>query len=142
MRFRVNQLVGLAAILALLLLQSAAAAPGDTTADRVFGQGSSFTSGDGNLGNGSGGPASASSFCNPSGVTIDAAGNLYVADDGNSRVLEYDSSLTTDMVADLLFGQAGIFTSNTCTASPSASSFCYPFGGVAVDAAGNLYVAD
>jgi hypothetical protein len=122
-------------------------------ADRVFGQGGSFTSRVCNLGG-----ISASSLCGLGGVAVDRAGNLYVADgrsigghsipeapprpSPNHRVLEYDSPLTTDTVADHVFGQGGSFTSNTCNLGGiSASSLCVPFG-VAVDAAGNLYVAD
>jgi hypothetical protein len=119
--------------LAVILLRSAAAAPGDTVADRVFGQGGSFTSNTCNLGG-----VSASSLCRPIGV-FDAAGNLYVADENNHRVLEYDTPLTTDTVADRVFGQGGSFTTGTC--GISASGLCNP-SGVAVDAAGNLYVAD
>jgi sugar lactone lactonase YvrE len=34
--------------------------------------------------------ASASSLCNPNGLTIDADGRLYVADSGNNRLLVYE----------------------------------------------------
>jgi uncharacterized repeat protein (TIGR01451 family) len=109
----------------------------DTVADRVFGQAGSFTSGTCNLGG-----VSASSLCNPFGVAVDAAGNLYVADFNNHRVLEYDTPLTTDTVADRVFGQAGSFTSGTCNlGGVSASSLCRPLG-VGLDGADNLYVAD
>ena len=111
----------------------------DTAADRVFGQAGSFTTGDCNLGLN----PSADSLCHPRGMTVDAAGNLYVADLNNNRVLEYDNPLTTDTVADRVFGQAGSFTSNTCNLGPgiSASRLCGPTG-VTVDEAVNLYVAD
>ena len=113
----------------------------DLVADRVFGQGGSFTSNTCNKGG-----TSAGSLCGPYGVAIDGAGNLYVADTNNHRVLEYDSPLTTDTVADRVFGQDGSFTSNACdlghlSSDPPAGSLCYPRG-VAVDGAGNLYVAD
>ena len=85
---------------------------------------------------------SADSLCYPVGVAVDGAGNLYVADDGNSRVLEYNTPLTTDTTADTVFGQGGNFTSDDCdNGGFSANSLCYP-DGVAVDGAGNLYVAD
>jgi hypothetical protein len=77
-------------------------------------------------------------------VAVDAAGNLYVADKSNSRVLEYDAPLATDTVADRVFGQGSLTSSSGCNlglASPSANSLCNPWG-VAVDAAGNLYVGD
>ena len=122
--------------LAVILLRSASAAPGDTAADRVFGQGGSFTSATCNLGG-----ISASSLCQPLDVAVDAAGNLYVADT-NSRVLEYNTPLTTGTVAGLVFGQGGSFTTNTPNnGGISASSLGDPTA-MALDAAGNLYVAD
>ncbi len=112
----------------------------DTVADQVFGQGGSFTSATCNLGG-----ISASSLCFPTGVAVDAAGNLYVADGNNgnnNRVLEYNTPLITDTVADRVFGQGGSFTSNTCNLGGiSASSLCRP-AEMALDAAGNLYVSD
>ncbi len=83
----------------------------------------------------------ASGLCNPAGVAVDQAGNLYVADRKNSRVLEYDSPATTDTVADRVFGQPD-FSSNRCNnGGISASSLCAPRG-VVVDSNGNLYVSD
>ena len=74
------------------------------------------------------------------GVSI--AGTLYVADQANSRVLEYDTPLSSDTVADRVFGQGGSFTSGTCNnGGVSASSLCGPRG-VGLDHPGNLYVAD
>src|SRR5262249_28610627 len=109
----------------------------DRTADRVFGQGGSFTTGTCNLGG-----TSATSLCNPAGVATDLAGNLYVADRGSSRVLEYDTPRVSGVTADRVFGQGGSFTLGTCnTGGVSVTSLCSP-GGVAVDAAGNVYVAD
>lgn len=109
----------------------------DTVADRVFGQGGSFTSGTCNLGG-----RSAGSLCGPWGVEVDASGNLYVVDDHNERVLEYDSPLTTDTVADRVFGQGGSFTTASCNlGGRSASSLCNPTG-IAVDGVGNLYLGD
>ncbi len=108
-----------------------------TTADRVFGQSGGFTTGTCNSGG-----VSATSLCNPIGVTVDGAGNLYVADTSNSRVLEYDTPLVSDTTADRVFGQAGSFTTATCNSGGvSATSLCSPRN-VAVDGAGNLYVAD
>lgn len=109
----------------------------DTTADAVFGQGGSFTSTAANNGG-----LSASSLSSPSGVAVDAGGNLYIADSGNNRVLEYNTPLATDTMADKVFGQGGSFTSATANnGGLSANSLNVP-SGLAVDAAGDLYVAD
>jgi len=58
-----------------------------TTADRVFGQPDFVSS----LGNNGGIGANRLSY--PLGVALDAHGNLYVADYGNNRVLEFDWAL-------------------------------------------------
>ncbi len=107
----------------------------DALADRVLGQ-PNFTSSGCNSGG-----VSATSLCAPFGIAVDDEDNLYVADFINSRVLEYDSPLETDTVADRVFGQPD-FTSNTCNnGGVSSSSLCIPFGAT-VDGAGNVYIAD
>ena len=121
-------------------------------AARVFGQGGSFTTNACNFDGGAGVPAlrpsSAIDLCDPSGVGLDGGGNLYVADQDNNRVLEYNTPLTTDVTADTVFGQGGSFTSHACNYDgtgfpkpPSAKDLCAPTG-VAVDASRNVYVAD
>jgi len=71
----------------------AQAASLDTTADRVFGQPDFSQHGfnDGGL--------SAASLDTASGVALDRQGNLYVADNGNNRLLEYDALLSTEPAA-------------------------------------------
>jgi len=133
------RLMALLAVTGVVLVSSAEtrASPGDTVADRVFGQGGSFQSGQCQLGG-----VSASSLCYPRAVPVDTVASLYVVDEADNRVLEYDSPLTTDTVADRVFGQGGSFTSNTCNlGGRSASSLCAP-AGLGVDGSGNLYVAD
>jgi hypothetical protein len=107
---------------------------GDATADTVFGQGGSFTSKTCNSGG-----ATAGSICVPTGLTVDGSGNLYVADGFNNRVLEYNTPLTTDTLADRAFGTCGPF--KFACSGISANSLNDPTG-VAVDKAGRLYVAD
>jgi sugar lactone lactonase YvrE len=79
-------------------------------------------------------------------LAMDAAGTLYVSDTENCRVLQFTPPFTNGMSATLAIGQAagaGNLTSNTClqgaaaTATGLASS-----AGLAVDTAGNLWVAD
>jgi hypothetical protein len=91
------------------------------------------------------GGATATSLCAPTGVAVDSAGNLYVADMSNARVLEYDhpfsSGVSAGLAGNRVFGQAD-FTDEFCNGPGlGANSLCDP-SGVAVDAAGNLYVAD
>ena len=123
-------------LLVLLTIQPALASHGDAVADLVFGQPDFFTGGCNT------GGVSASSLCTPFGVAFDAQGNLYIADRSNNRVLEYDTPLTTDLVADRVFGQPDFFTSG-CNSEGfvNVGSLCRPTR-VAVDASGNLYVAD
>ncbi len=113
-------------------------------ADLVFGQTTPFT-GVCNTGSGSNFGTSASTLCHPTGLAVDRAGNLYVSDSGNARVLEYDSPFTTDTVADRLFGQRGFSDWDLCTVyvydCPTAESLSGP-GSLTLDGAGNLYVAD
>ena len=117
---------------------------GDTTADLVFGQGGSFSSGDSNSGG-----LSAESLNFPFGIAVDGASNLYIADEGNNRVLEYNTPLTVsvtpgsgDTTADLVFGQAGSFTSSAPdNGGVSANSLSQPYG-VSVDSAANVYIVE
>jgi sugar lactone lactonase YvrE len=78
---------------------------------------------------------SAASFNHPTGVALDGSGNLYVADYGNSLIRKISP---TGMVSTL----AGVNGNAGSTNGPAASAtFNHPMG-VAVDGAGNVYVAD
>ncbi len=125
-----------ALLVALFAVVSAFAAPGDTVADRVFGQGGSFTTNTANNGG-----LSASSLSYPSSMAVDGAGRLYVADFANNRVLEYDTPLTSQ-TATRVFGQGGSFTTNTANNGGLSANSLYQPWSVAVDSAGRLYVAD
>jgi len=74
-------------------------------------------------------------FLNPSGLAVDAAGNIFVADTGN-RVIR---KITPAGVVTTFAGTAG--TAGTADGTGTAASFNYPRG-LAVDSAGNLYVGD
>lgn len=91
-------------------------------------------------------PPTASTLCYPAGIAFDSAGNLWVADSGNGRVLEYRPPFSTGVAASLELGQpaASAFTSQGCVGEPSettSSSLCEPMG-VVFDARGDLWVAD
>jgi hypothetical protein len=74
-------------------------------------------------------------FRSPYSVAVDGAGNIYVADTGNRTIRK----LTTAGVVTTLAGTAGI--SGSVDGSSTAARFYYP-SDVAVDNAGNVYVAD
>ncbi len=80
------------------------------------------------------GTGSAASFDGPAGVAVDASGTIYVADSNNNEIRE----ITPAGVVTTL---AGSTTPGYADGTGSAASFYGP-AGVAVDASGNLYVAD
>jgi len=81
------------------------------------------------------GPISVARFNSPNGVCADAGGNIYVADSSNHTIRR----ISSDGVVSTMAGLAGVRGSTD--GSGSAARFSNP-GDVAVDTAGNLYVAD
>ncbi len=81
------------------------------------------------------GPAGAPLFNGLWGITVDSAGNLYVADRENDTIRK----LTTNGQVTTLAGQPGVWGSADGTGS--AALFYRPTA-VAVDSAGNVFVAD
>jgi hypothetical protein len=63
---------------------------GSTTASRVWGQQGSFTTATKNNGGISG-----NSLNQPTRVQVDAAGDVYISDNSNNRLLEYPQGATT-----------------------------------------------
>lgn len=109
-------------------------------ADLVIGQ-STFSSGDPN-----GGifvPTDASFFL-PQGLTVDAAGALWVSDAFNHRVLKFENPAQNDSVADVVLGQLDFFSADQNLglgeAAATAGSLNYPGRVLAVE--GGLFVAD
>jgi sugar lactone lactonase YvrE len=82
------------------------------------------------------GQASAAQLRSPQGVAADAAGNVYIADTQNDRVRKVDPAGVITTLAGT--GTPG-FSGDTGQASLAQLNF--PFG-VAVDAAGNVYIVD
>jgi serine/threonine protein kinase, bacterial len=80
------------------------------------------------------GTGAAASFFAPVGVAVDSAGNVYVADAGNNRIRKVTSGGVVTTLAGS--GEHGI-----TDGAGSVASFDGP-NGVAVDSAGNVYVAD
>ncbi len=100
------------------------------------GTGSAGYSGDSGL-------ATSAQLCNPLGVAVDAAGNLYIADTGflfqgtNGNRIRMVS--TSGIITTVAGNGAWDFSTDGGTATTAALENPY---GVAVDSAGNLYIAD
>ncbi len=84
---------------------------------------------------GDNGPATSAQLSNPNGVAVDAAGDVYIADEYNNRVRKVSSGIITTVAGT---GTQGFSGDN----GPAASAQLSDPTSVAVDSAGNLYVAD
>jgi sugar lactone lactonase YvrE len=85
---------------------------------------------------GDGGPATAAQLNEPSGLALDTSGNLYIADAANYRVRRVSPTGTITTVAGN--GSSGYNGDNI---PATAAELGWP-AGVAMDASGNLYIAD
>ena len=85
----------------------------------------------------------------PSGLAVDAAGNLYVADSGNNRILRYPKPFQQNgqILPDLVLGQTSLSGRSSNAGGLSSTSLALNIGslskvGLAIDAQGSLWVAD
>jgi uncharacterized protein (TIGR03437 family) len=85
---------------------------------------------------GDGGPATSASLATPSGVVVDAGGNLFIADEGNNRIRKITPGGAITTVAG---NGAQNFSGD---GGPATSASLGGPRGVAVDAAGSLFIAD
>src|SRR5208283_968294 len=74
----------------------------------------------------------------PLGVAADSSGNVWVADSGNNRVLEFTPAFSNGEAASLVMGQPSFLTNLPST---SASSANVPRD-VNFDATGNMWITD
>lgn len=89
---------------------------------------------------GDGASASAASLDSPTGVAVDASGNVYIADRHNQRIRVVNSAGTISTVAGSgAVSFAGGYAGDS--ASATAASLARPTG-VSIDANGNVYIAD
>jgi sugar lactone lactonase YvrE len=99
------------------------------TISTVAGNGTPGYSGDGE-------PATNAKMMNPVGVVVDAAGNFYIADSGNNRIRKVTANGTISTIAG-----NGIPGYSGDGRPATNASFYYP-SSVALDASGNLFIAD
>ncbi len=93
--------------------------------------------GNGNWGfDGDGGAATAASLAQPFGLALDAAGNLYICDQGNNRIRMVDTQgIITTVAGNGIAGYAG-------DGGPATqASVNFPYAAI-VDSSGNLYIGD
>ena len=97
----------------------------------------STVAGNGSLGySGDGGPATSAQLFDPDGVVVDAAGNIFIADKGNSCVRK----VTPDGLINTVAGNGTSGYSGD--GGPATSAQLIDPSGVVVDTAGNLFIAD
>jgi RHS repeat-associated protein len=85
---------------------------------------------------GDGGPATEAWLYYPHGVAVDAAGNIFIADKWNQRIRKVDASgIITTVAGTGTWGYRG-------DGGPATEAWLYYPHGVAVDAAGSIFIAD
>src|SRR5204862_8328112 len=90
----------------------------------------------GSLGfSGDGGPATAAALYNPTGVALDGAGNLFIADGGNQRIRRVDAGTGTITTV------AGNGTSGVSgDGGPATAAALDAAGGAALGGAGHPFI--
>ncbi len=98
---------------------------------------------------GNAGAATSALLASPSGVAVDAAGNLYISDQGNNRIQEVAAATGTQwgisMTANDIYTIAGSSTGSSGhsgNAGAATSALLNQPRNTAFDAAGNLYISD
>jgi sugar lactone lactonase YvrE len=86
-------------------------------------------------GGGDGGPATNATLYNPEGISVDSAGNLYIADNTTGAIRKVSNGLITTIAGISAAGYSG-------DNGPAMSAQLLGPTGMTVDSAGRLYVSD
>jgi hypothetical protein len=85
---------------------------------------------------GDGGSATNAKLAGPTGIAVDASGNLFIADGDNNRTREVGTNgIITTVAGNGTYGYSG-------DGGPATNAELFGPSGVAVDASGNLFIAD
>jgi sugar lactone lactonase YvrE len=82
------------------------------------------------------GIGTSASFINPTGITIDSVGNLYICNHSHNNIRKIDTSRNVTTIAG-----SGTFASGSADGNGLSATFNRPVG-IAVDLFGNLYISD
>jgi sugar lactone lactonase YvrE len=104
----------------------------DGTITTIAGMRSSGYSGDG-------GPATQATLSSPTGLALDASGNLYIADTANCVIRQVTNGIITTIAG--TNASCGLYFASSGDGGPATSAQLTLPWGVGVDAAGNLYIA-
>jgi uncharacterized protein (TIGR03437 family) len=85
---------------------------------------------------GDGGPATSAGIFSPGGAAVDSLGNLYILAGANVR------KVTPDGVISLFAGKMGVLGGYSGDNGPANKALISASNGIAVDTAGNVYIAD
>jgi uncharacterized protein (TIGR03437 family) len=94
---------------------------------------------------GDGGPATQASFFSPQGLTVDAAGNLYIADDNSVIRMVNPAGIISTIAGNGNIGYSGdggVATQAELGVYPDPTGEPDNSGDVAVDSSGDLFIAD
>jgi sugar lactone lactonase YvrE len=89
---------------------------------------------------GDGGPATAASLFNPTDVAVDTAGNLYIADQYNDRIRRVDA--VSGLISTIAGGGTAAGIDGLGDGALATAAALSAPAGIALDASGNLYIAD
>ncbi|MGA2090247.1 MAG: NHL repeat-containing protein [Endomicrobiales bacterium] len=89
-----------------------------------------------------GNSAAANTLFNPIGVSVDPAGNVWVADYGNNRVLQYNRPTSNGENADMVLGQENVISSAINQGGPVGANTLNGPTAISFDDSGNVWVVD
>lgn len=86
------------------------------------------------------GPATQHSLCNPEGLVVDSAGNVFIADTDNNLVRKVDTSGNMTTIGGYYFNPP-LGCSFDGDGPATSHKLCFPWG-LAMNAAGDIYLSD